>query len=59
MSREIKLKDLVDLYEALKDKQYDVDNMVLLVGQSGPSGKTEDTVWGIQVLDYHQILLEV
>jgi len=53
--RELKVKDLLEVVDALREKGYDVDSFKLLVSTGGVF---EDPVWALQVLE-DAILLEV
>jgi hypothetical protein len=53
--RIIKVKDLLELVDGLREKGYDVDQMDLVVGDEF---NYKDPVWAFQVLE-KEILLEV
>lgn len=59
MTRKVKLVELANLYEALKKKGYEVDEMVISVSGFDDGHYYEDSVWGFQVVGEEQVILEV
>jgi hypothetical protein len=57
--REITVKDFNEVIDGLKQKGYDTDSMTILVASRPEGHYYEDEVWGIQVPDKFQILLEI
>lgn len=53
--RELKVKDFLEVVDALREKGYDVDSFKLLVNEGDVF---DDPVWGLQVLK-DAILLEI